>query len=143
VYTVFSRVSSTEASISLSRVCIFSLNSKSQLLIPGVTLFVSITPCAFQKGLFFALQSGHAREQIGPRNKHAPAIGLSPIFNFLNIIILGKFRTSTKTMKITNTSSFCVYVRQSRVVIFDRFAGVNEDRLPFSGLCLIDAIITF
>jgi hypothetical protein len=37
----------------------------------------------------------------------------------------------TKTIKITNTSSFCGYVRQSRDVIFGHFAGVNEDRLPF------------
>jgi hypothetical protein len=50
----------------------------------------------------------------------------------LTMTVLGKFRTSTKTMTITNTSSFCEYVRQSRDVIFGRFAGVNEDRLPFS-----------
>jgi hypothetical protein len=46
--------------------------------------------------------------------------------------LLGKFRTSTKTVTITNTSSLCGYLRQHRVVIFSRFAGVNEDRLPFS-----------
>jgi hypothetical protein len=48
--------------------------------------------------------------------------------------ITGKFRNSTKTITITitNTSSFCGYVRPSRDVIFGHFAGVNEDRLPFS-----------
>jgi hypothetical protein len=32
---------------------------------------------------------------------------------------------------VTNTSSFCGYVLQSRDVIFGHFAGVNEDRLLF------------
>jgi hypothetical protein len=77
---------------------------------------------------------------------------------------IGKFRTSsnTITITITNTSSFCGYVRRRRDVIVGRFAGVNEVQCPFSyfpnehnfvhwvlwngyicilsmGLCLIDA----
>jgi hypothetical protein len=67
------------------------------------------------------------RSKIASSNKETyfkPKIG--------TIEIVGKFRTSTKTITITNTSSFCGYVRQSRDVIFGRFGGVNEDRLPFS-----------
>jgi hypothetical protein len=44
------------------------------------------------------------------------------LFSGIEIGIIGKFRT--KMITITNTSSLCGYVRQSRDVIFGRFAGV-------------------
>jgi hypothetical protein len=68
------------------------------------------------------------RENLGPDSQST--LGSYGFVTFQKL--LGKFRTSTKTITITNTSSFCGYERQSRDVIFGRFAGVNEDRLPFS-----------
>jgi hypothetical protein len=80
---------------------------------------------------------GQVEQTILPKIKMA-MLGLNEIINHMQLMILGRFRTSTKT--ITNTSSLCGYCRPNPDVISRHFVQTSSWRSKRTWFCWFASI---